>query len=110
MSLAPFPKKNLMLQLQIKSDSSDVESVKSLVKTAIESEIRSLLRSLEKTNHILLKFEDKYQISSDFFITYWTAENLEGGDNEYVSWVGEIQIKKKLMNALQKLEAIEYVS
>ena len=43
-----------MLQLQIKSDSSDVESVKSLVKTAIESEIRSLLRSLEKTNHILL--------------------------------------------------------
>jgi hypothetical protein len=99
-----------MLQLQIKSDSSDIESVKSLVKTAIESEIRSLLRSLEKTNHILLKFEDKYQISSDFFITHWTAENLVGGDDEYVSWAGEIQIKKKLMNALQKLEAIEYVS
>ena len=106
----PLSQKNLMLQLQIKSDSSDVESVKSLVKTAIESEIKNLLRSSEKTNQILLKFEDKYQISSDFFITHWTAENLVGGDDEYVSWAGEIQIKKKLINALQKLEAIEYVS
>jgi hypothetical protein len=89
-----------MLQLQIKSDSSDIESVKSLVKTAIESEIRSLLRSLEKTNKILLKFEDKYQISSDFFITHWTAENLKGGDDEYVSWAGEIQINTSRISSL----------
>jgi hypothetical protein len=31
---------------------------------------------------------------------------LEGGDDEYVSWTGEIQIKRKLINALEKLEAI----
>jgi hypothetical protein len=43
------------------------------------------------------------------FIDHWTAEDLEGGDDEYVSWAGEIQIKHKLINALQKLETIEYV-
>ena len=99
-----------MLQLQIKSDSSDIESIQNLIKIAIESEIKNLQRSLSKTNQILLKFEEKYQISSDFFIGRWTAEDLEGGDDEYVSWAGEIQIKHKLINALQKLETIEYVS
>ena len=54
-----------MLQLQIKSDSSDIESIQNLIKTAIESEIKNLQRSLRKTNQILLKFEEKYQISSD---------------------------------------------
>jgi hypothetical protein len=99
-----------MLQLQIKSDLPDIENIQNLIKTAIESEIKNLQRSLSKTHQILLKFEEKYQVSSDFFIDHWTAEDLEGGDDEYVSWAGEIQIKHKLINALQKLEAIEYVS
>ena len=99
-----------MLQLQIKSDLPDIENIQNLIKTAIESEIKNLQRSLSKTNQILLKFEEKYQVSSDFFINHWTAEGLEGGDDEYVSWAGEIQIKHKLINALQKLETIEYVS
>jgi hypothetical protein len=95
-----------MLQLQIKSDSPDLEIVQNLVKAAIESEIKSLQRSLAKTNKLLMEFETKYQISSEFFFTHWTAEDLEGGDEEYVSWYGEIKIKKKLTNSLQKLEAI----
>lgn len=99
-----------MLKLQIKSDSPDTKEIQNLVKTAIEFEIKNLQRSLSKTNQILLKFEEKYQISSDFLIDHWTAEDLEGGDDEYVGWAGEIQIKHKLINALEKLEAIEYVS
>ena len=98
-----------MLQLQIKSDTSDIEIVQNLVKAAIESEIKHLKRSLDKTNKILKEFETKYQISSDFFFEYWTSEDLTGGDDEYISWAGEIKIKRKLTNSLQKLEAIEYV-
>lgn len=40
----------------------------------------------------------------------WTAEDLEGRDDEYVTWAGEIKIKQRLVNALQKLEGIEYVT
>ena len=93
-----------MLQLQIKSDYPDIKSIQNLIKTAIESEIKNLQRSLSKTNQILLKFEEKYQISSDFLIDHWTAEDLEGGDDEYVTWAGEINIKQQLINALQQLE------
>ena len=99
-----------MLQLEIKSDSPDVASVQNLVKSAIESEIKNLKRSLEKTNKLLKEFEIKYQVSSDFFISNWTAENLEEGDEEYISWVGEIKIRTKLINSLEKLENIEYVT
>jgi len=99
-----------MLQLEIKSDSPDVASVQNLVKSAIESEIKNLKRSLEKTNKLLKEFETKYQVSSDFFINNWTAENLEEGDEEYISWVGEIKIRTKLINSLEKLENIEYVT
>jgi hypothetical protein len=46
-----------MLQIQIKSDSPDIESEKNLVQSAIESEIKSLQRSLAKTNKLLNEFE-----------------------------------------------------
>ena len=45
-----------MLQVQIKSDSPDVEIVQNLIKGAIESEIKNLQRSLEKTNKLLQEF------------------------------------------------------
>ena len=99
-----------MLQVQIKSDSPDLEIVQNLIKGAIESEIKNLQRSLEKTNKLLQEFETKYQVSSEFFLTNWTAENLSGGDDEYVSWAGEIKIKDKLIKALQKLDTIEYAT
>jgi len=99
-----------MLQLQIKSDTPDLEIVKNLVKSAINAEIKMLKRSIEKSNKILKEFEAKYQISSDEFLSNWTAEDLEGRDDEYVSWAGEIKIKQRLMSALQKLEGIEYVT
>ena len=99
-----------MLQLEIKSDAPDLEIVQNLVRAAIDSEIKNLKRSINKTNKLLKEFETKYQVSSDFFLSNWTAEYLEGRDDEYVSWAGEIKIKQKLVNALQKLEGIEYVT
>ncbi len=99
-----------MLQLEIKSDAPDLEIVQNLVRAAINSEIKNLKRSIDKTNKILQEFETKYQVSSNFFLSNWTAEDLESKDDEYVNWAGEIKIKQRLESALQKLEEIEYVT
>lgn len=99
-----------MLQLEIKSDAPDLEIVQNLVRAAINSEIKNLKRSIDKSNKLLQEFETKYQILSDLFLSNWTSEDLEGRDDEYVSWVGEIKMKERLMSALQKLEEIEYVT
>jgi len=86
-----------MLQLEIKSDAPDLEIVQNLVRAAINSEIKNLKRSIDKSNKLLQEFETKYQISSDLFLSNWTAEDLEGRDDEYISWVGEIKMKQRLM-------------
>ncbi len=99
-----------MLQLEIKSDAPDLEIVQNLVRSAINSEIKNLKRSIDKTNKLLQEFETKYQVSSDLFLSNWTAQDLEGKDDEYVNWAGEIKIKQRLESALQKLEEIEYVT
>jgi hypothetical protein len=99
-----------MLQLQIKSDSTNIETDQNLVKAAIASEVKNLKRALAKTEHIIQEFETKYQISSDYFLDNWTAEDLENGDDEYITWFGELQIKTKLLESLEKLEGIEYVT
>lgn len=96
-----------MVKLEIKSDTKDSELVKNLVQTAINSEIKNLQRSLNKTNKIVAEFEAKYQISSDFFLTNYTAEDLEGGDAEYIHWLGEIKIQENLTKSLEKLKEIE---
>lgn len=96
-----------MLQLAVKSNEPEVHD---LIKGAILSEIKKLKCSLYKTENILKEFELKYQISSDFFLQNWTAENLSDGDEEYISWLGEIKFREKLIIDLERLEAIEYVA
>ncbi|MBF2057022.1 MAG: hypothetical protein IGQ45_07320 [Cyanobacterium sp. T60_A2020_053] len=99
-----------MVKLEIKSETKDIELVTNLVKTAINSEINNLQYSIKKTSRILKNFETKYQISSEIFLNQYTAEDLDGGDEEYIEWLGEIKIKEKLTKSLEKLQEIEYVS
>lgn len=98
-----------MLELQIKSDSSDVEIEQILIKNAIDTEVKNLQRNLLKTNHLLQQFEVKYQVSSEFFLENYTAEDLQGKDDEYISWLGEIKTKERLIYSIEKLQQINYV-
>ncbi len=35
---------------------------------------------------------------------------MDGGDDEYVSWMGEIKIRRKIAGELSKLKETEYVT
>ena len=43
-------------------------------------------------------------------MTEYTAEDLDGGDDEYVSWMGEIHLRHAVYEELQLLQNIEYVT
>jgi len=47
-------------------------------------------------------------VPSDYFIKNMAAEDLEGGDDEYISWAGEYELKQRLMKKLCHLQEIEY--
>lgn len=93
--------------IYFKSSRDDVQVV-DMVKSAIDAEITRLELALELAEKRLLPFEKKYKVSSKYFISNMAAEDLEGGDDEYIDWAGEYQLKQRLEEKLQRLKEIEY--
>ena len=60
-----------------------------LVKAAVDAEVARLNLALEMAEQRLAPFEQKYHLSSDEFMVQLTADDLEGGDDEYIVWAGE---------------------
>ncbi len=89
---------------------SDEQNISDVVKSAINAEIKRLEVGLDKTNREIKKFEEKYLLSSTEFLKGVTADDLKGGDYDYVKWSGELKIRERILEDLQKLKDIEYVA
>lgn len=96
-----------MIKLKIISDKEDVTDV---IKSAISAEIKRLEIGLNRTNREIKRFEEEYKLSSEVFLKELTAEDLKGGDDEYIRWAGELKIKDRILDELKKLKDIEYVA
>jgi|YNPBryantNP2012_1023418.scaffolds.fasta_scaffold21262_3 hypothetical protein len=83
------------------------DDVRFLVQSAIASEIAKLELGLALAQQRLRPFEHKYHVSSEHFIAEFAAEDLEGGDDEYVRWAGEYQLKQRLETKLARLKGIQ---
>jgi len=80
----------------------------SLVRSAVESEIARLELALERAEQRLRAFEERYGVTSEYFISTMVAEDLQGGDDEYVQWAGEYRLAQRLREKLHRLREIEY--
>ena len=99
--------KLIMIKLKIISDK---ENVVDIIKSAISAELKRLEIALSRTDKEIKKFEDEYKISSEIFLKEFAAEDLRGGDDEYIRWVGELKIRDRILEDLKKLKEIEYVA
>ena len=93
--------------IYIQSD-QEASDVLHLVRSAIKAETTRLELALEMANHRLMPFEKKYNVTSEHFISYLTAEDLAGSDDEYICWAGEYQLKQRLQKKLKQLQEIQY--
>jgi len=84
------------------------DEVLGLVRSAVKEQVARLELGLDQAEKRLAPFETKYGVSSDYFISEMTAEDLEGGDDEYVSWAGEYRLVERLKRKLEQLREIEY--
>lgn len=96
-----------MTTIRILSDQKDIHEI---IRSAILAEIKRLEIGLKKTEKEIKGFEDKYKISSEVFSARFGAEDLHGGDEEYIRWEGELKIRQRILEDLKRLEEIEYVS
>jgi transcriptional regulator NrdR family protein len=81
-----------------------------LVRAAVDNEITKLELALKLALKRLVPFEQKYGVTSDYFIAEMVAEDLEGQDEEYVRWAGEYKLTERLQKKLKLLREISYDS
>ena len=75
-----------------------------VVMHALESYKDRLRSSIDRTNRLLDGFEKTYGVSTAHFLAHMAAEDLAGGDLEYVQWAGEAQLLNRLQAELKELE------
>lgn len=92
---------------RIRIEGTDAEALR-LLRTAVESKVLHIRLGIEVTQARLHAFEQRYGMPSEEFIKKSTAEDLAGGDLDYVEWAGEWKILRQLREDLRRLEAIEY--
>ena len=89
---------------------ADAESMLDIVETAIASERKRLKIGLDSTQKKITEFERKHGRSSSEFLSKMRAEDLNGGDEEYVAWAGELKIRQRILEDIEKLQNVEYVA
>lgn len=97
-----------MTRLQIQSDTQ--ESAIDLIRSAIAAEVSRLEFGLKATERHIHLFEERYRVSSDVFLRDFAAEDLSDGDREYVAWAGELQLRVRIVSALETLQGIQYAA
>lgn len=75
---------------------------------ALETYKARLRASIERTKRRLAEFEERYDVDTAHFLQEMVAEDLEGGDLEYVEWAGEAKLLEGLESELAELEDARY--
>jgi len=75
---------------------------------ALETYKSRLRAGIERTKQRLAGFESRYGVDTPHFLQEMSAEDLQGGDLEYVEWAGEAKLLKHLEVELLELEDARY--
>ena len=97
-----------MINIQILSDAQD--NALDLIRSAIAAEVNRLELGFSATERHIHVFEDRYHVTSDVFLRDYFAEDLAGGDREYVVWAGELNLRDRIASQLKTLKGIQYAA
>jgi len=82
------------------------ESIMPILDSAIRNQLKLLKTSINKTKLRISSFEQKYNMSSEQFV-----QKIRGGmddDNlDFVEWIGETKILKRLEEEYNELEGLQ---
>jgi hypothetical protein len=95
------------MSVQMVIELSDEHAAQTVLQ-ALESYKARLRAGIERTKSRLAQFEERYGVETSHFLQQMTAEDMEGGDLEYVEWAGEAKLLKGLMAELTELEHAHY--
>lgn len=85
----------------------DKQGVETIVQ-ALEAYKLRLRANIARTRRQIVRYEQRYGVDTAHFLQKMTAEDLRGGDMEYVEWAGEAQLLEGLESELKELENAHY--
>ena len=91
-----------MTKVRIESDVR--ENALDVIKSAVASEVKRLELGLQKTDRQIKKYERRYKVSSTAFQKELAAEDMKKGDEEYIRWAGELELKQRIEADLKHLQ------
>jgi len=91
------------MSIQLTIELENQSSIQTLVQ-AVDVYKRQLEASMRRTEGHLHRFEQQYKVTTAYFLSEMTAEDLVGGDWEYVEWAGEAHLLQGLATELRDLE------
>jgi len=100
----PAPASTIQVMLQAK----DPSRVAIVIQGAVEKEIARLQKGCDLAMAHLEHFERQYNVPSSEFVDRFAAEDLAGGDLEYVEWMGEYRLFQQLVEELALLKSLTY--
>jgi hypothetical protein len=87
------------------------DSLKRLVESAVENELRLLSDGIQRTEERIQEFEAKYQLSTEEFLRRFENDELQHRlDMEFDEWIGEFRMLKGLREDADRLRGIEFVN
>jgi len=92
------------------TETTETVDLLALVQSAVQHEIERLEFALKVASKRLQPFEEKYGVTSEHFIAEMAAEDLVGGDDEYINWAGEYDLREALKVKLQQFRRVKYQS
>ena len=81
-------------------------SIKPLLQSAIQSELKVLAHGIQRTNKRLTGFEEQFSFSSEDFERKYSAGELEES-LDFIDWFGEIKTLHLLQDQEKALQEIE---
>lgn len=87
-------------------EQENTQELKTLVRGALENEIKIISIGIRKTQDNLRELEDRYKIDSETFYRRYSAGEM-GDRIEYIKWAGEVETLKRLQENLTELSEAE---
>jgi len=95
------------MSVQMVIELSKAEGAQTVLQ-ALDAYKKRLRAGIERTKRHLTEFEARYEVDTAHFLNEMAAEDLEGGDLEYVEWAGEAKLLEGLEAELLELEDARY--
>lgn len=95
------------MSAQLIIDLDDASGIQTVVH-ALEAYRIRLQAGIDRTTRRLAAFEARYGVSTTRFLAEMTAEDLPGGDIEYVEWAGEARLLDGLERVWQELTRVRH--